>query len=310
MRYRSTGGAVDDNPGVAMANGLFLAVDGGGTSCRVRLCDAFGIRLAEASAGPANIRSGLMDAFASVSEATLACLEQARLTAADLPRITACLALAGATEPAELAAATKHPQAFGKAILTSDAHAACVGAHNGNDGAVIVAGTGSIGWAVLRGRQYRVGGWGPEISDEGSGAWIGRETLRRVLSAYDGRTAWTPLLRSVFERCGSDPHAIVSWVARATPRDLGALAPIVLAHASADDETAVDLLRVGAAHLDAIAARLVALGASRLALVGGLAPHIEGRLSPSTQERLVAPLGDALDGALLIAHRAVQSVAA
>jgi len=66
----------------------------------------------------------------------------------------------------------------------------------------------------------------------------------------------------------------------------------------------------GLAYLDAIAARLVTLGAPRLALVGGLAPHIESRLSASTQARLVAPLGDALDGALQIAHRAVQSVAA
>src|SRR5439155_14772854 len=120
-----------------------------------------------------------------------------------------------------------------------------------------------------------VGGWGPENSAEGSGAGIGRDTLRRVLSAYDGRTAWTRLLRSVFERCGSDPHAIVSWVARATPRDLGALAPIVVEHASGGDEAAADLLRTGAAHLDAIAARLVALGAPRLARVGGLAPPLE-----------------------------------
>jgi glucosamine kinase len=274
------------------------------------LSDFSGIRLGEASGGPANIRSAASDAFASVCEVTLACLEQARLTAADLPRITACLALAGATEPAELAAAKLHPQAFGKAILTSDAHAACVGAHNGHDGAVIIAGTGSIGWAVLRGRQYRVGGWGPEISDEGSGAWLGRETLRGVLSAYDGRTAWTPLLRSVFAQYGSDPHAVVGWIARATPGDLGALAPIVIAHASRNDEAATGLLRIGAAHLDTIAARLVALGAPRLALVGGLAPHVESRLSSATRERLVAPLGDALDGALQIAHRAVHSAAA
>ena len=142
------------------ANGLFLGVDGGGTGCRARLCDAAGTRLGEAQGGPANIRLGLEQAFASVRDATLACLQQAQLTPDDLPRITACLALAGATEPAELAAARQQRQAFGKAILTADAHAACVGAHNGADGGVIVVGTGSIGWAVLRGRQHRVGGWG------------------------------------------------------------------------------------------------------------------------------------------------------
>jgi glucosamine kinase len=289
---------------------LFLGVDGGGTGCRARLCDASGVRLAEAAGGPANIRFGLNDALASVREATLACLAEARLTPDDLPRITACLALAGASEPSELAAARTHPQAFGKAILTTDAHAACIGAHNGHDGAVIIVGTGSIGWAVLHGRQHRVGGWGFEISDEGSGAWLGRETLRRVLAAHDGRSAWTPLLRTVFERYGADPHAIVSWVARASPRAFGALAPVVFEHASRNDAAAVELLRIAAAHIETIAVRLIELGVPRLALAGGLAPHIEGLLSVSIRERLVAPIGDALDGALQIAHAAAQSAAA
>ena len=139
---------------------LFLGADGGGTRCRARLCDASGLKLAEAQAGPANIRLGLKEAFASVLDVTLNCLEQAHLSSEDLPRITACLALAGATEPAELAAAKLHEQPFGRAILTSDAHAACVGAHDGRDGAVLIIGTGSIGWAVLRGRHHRVGGMG------------------------------------------------------------------------------------------------------------------------------------------------------
>ena len=71
--------------------------------------------------------------------------------------------------------------------ITTDAHAACVGAHRGRDGGVIIVGTGSIGWAKLNGRHYRVGGWGLPVSDEGSGAWLGREALRRVLWAHDGR---------------------------------------------------------------------------------------------------------------------------
>src|SRR5688500_1041297 len=122
---------------------LFLGVDGGGTRCRARLCDASLLKLAEAQAGPANIRLGLKEAFASVLDVTLKCLEQAHLSSQDLPRITACLALAGATEPADLAAATLYKQSFGRAILTSDAHAACVGAHDGRDGAVVIVGTGS-----------------------------------------------------------------------------------------------------------------------------------------------------------------------
>lgn len=288
------------------AKALFLAVDGGGTACRARLCDASGNRLGQAEAGPANIGYGLEEAFASVLEATLECLEQARLTPSDLPRITACLALAGATEPIDLAAARLQKQAFGQAILTADAHAASVGAHNGGDGGVIVAGTGSIGWAVLQGRQHRVGGWGLPVSDEGSGAWIGRETLRCVLSAYDGRSAWTDLLRAVFEQYGSDPHRIVHWTSRASPRDFATIAPTVLDHASRNDDVAIEILRLAARYLDAIAKRLIQLGVPRLSLTGGLAPHLESLLPAVTRQRIHRPIGDPLDGAFLLARAAAQ----
>ena len=294
---------------MVQANDLFLGVDGGGTGCRARLCDASGTRLGEAQAGPANIRLGLEQAFASVRDATLSCLEQAQLTPDDLPRITACLALAGATEPAELAAARQQRQAFGKAILTADAHAACVGAHNGADGGVIVVGTGSIGWAVLRGRQHRVGGWGLELSDEGSGAWIGRETLRRVLAAHDGRVAWTALLRAVFERYDCDPHAVVQWASQAASRDFGALARAVV-EASRDDAAAIEILRLAATHIDTIATRLIELGVPRLSLMGGLVAHVEGLLPMIIRRHLAKPLGDALDGALLLARAAAAHSAA
>ena len=63
---------------------------------------------------------------------------------------------------------------------------------------------GSIGWANLKGRHYRVGGWGLAVSDEGSGAWLGREALRRVLWAHDARIEWTPFLTTLFEQFRND----------------------------------------------------------------------------------------------------------
>jgi glucosamine kinase len=290
-------------------NALFLGVDGGGTRCRARLADAGGNRLGEGEGGPANVRLGVAQAFVSVRQATLQALRQAQLAADDLPRITACLALAGATEPAWLDAAQAHPHVFRRAIITADAHAACVGAHRGHDGGVVIVGTGSIGWAVLRGRQHRVGGWGFELSDEGSGAWIGRETLRRTLAAYDRRAPSSALLDAVFARFGN-AAALVQFGSRATPRDFAALAPIVVEHAARRDAAALAILRLAAAHLDVIAARLIALGAPRLALSGGLGSRIADFLSAATHRRLVAPQGDALDGALLLARATALAAAA
>ena len=214
---------------------LFLGVDGGGTQCRARLADRSGRTLGQGVGGPANIRLGLGAAVVAVLDAAGQCLAEAGLGVHAIGRITACLALAGATEPTELAAARSRRLPFRHTVITSDAHAACVGAHGGNDGGVIIAGTGTVGWAIAGGRQYRVGGWGLTLSDEGSGAWLGREAMRRVLWAHDGRIASTALLSRLFDEFDADPYAIVRWAASAQPADFGRLAPLIVEHSAGGD---------------------------------------------------------------------------
>jgi glucosamine kinase len=291
------------------ANVLLLGVDGGGTSCRARLCAFSGEIVGEATTGPANLRLGLEESFAAVLDAAALTLEMAGLSPTHLPRIVACLALAGASEPTYLAAAEDYPHPFHKAIVITDAHAACLGAHAGKDGGVIVVGTGTVGWAVLGGQVHRVGGWGLPISDEGSGAWLGCEALRRVLWAHDGRIAWSGLLRALAARFGNDPHAIVRWTHTASPRDFGSLAPPIFDFAARDDAIASELIRLAARHIDALAARLIAGGVTRLALVGGCAPLMQPWLGDATKAHLVEPAGDALQGALQVARSAAQSLA-
>jgi glucosamine kinase len=258
--------------------------------------------LGEGKAGPANLRLGLLASLAEVLAAARQSLTVAGLDDDALGRTEACLALAGASEPGDLAAARAHALPFHRTQIVTDAHAACVGAHQGEDGGVIIAGTGSIGWALVGGRQYRVGGWGLPLSDEGSGAWLGREALARVLRAHDGRTAWSGLLRQLFARFDRDPHAIVCWAASAKPGDFGSLAPLVVDFAAHGDAEAVALIRRAARHLDRLALRLVALGAPRLALVGGLARSVAPWLGRDTSRHLVPPRGDALAGALRLAR--------
>ena len=105
---------------------LLLGVDGGATVCRARLQAMSGELLGEGMAGPANIRLGLQQSFSSVLEATTECLRQAGLAPGDLARIVACLALAGASEPAALAQAQQYGHPFRKATITTDAARASV----------------------------------------------------------------------------------------------------------------------------------------------------------------------------------------
>jgi glucosamine kinase len=67
-------------------------------------------------------------------------------------------------------------------------------------------------------------------------------------------------------------------------------------------------MRTAAAHIDSLAARLMALGAPQLALVGGFAAALRPWLAQQTASRLIAPAGDAVQGALTLARAAAQSL--
>ncbi len=283
-------------------NVLILGVDGGGTQTRARLCAYSGRLLAEAVSGPANLRLGIETSFSSILDAARQCLDRARVPHQNLSHVVACLALAGASEPGHLDAAKRHRHPFRAAFITTDAHAACIGAYDGKDGGVIIAGTGAVAWALSKGKTYRIGGWGLPVSDEGSGAWIGLEALRRVLWAHDRGMAWTPLLRALFADFGNDPHAIVGETASASPREFGAFAPRIADYARRGDVAAIELMQAAAAHIDSLAARLVALGVPRLALVGGFAAALQPWLAAETRSRLTEPRGDAVQGALRLAR--------
>src|SRR5690348_4320566 len=107
---------------------FLLGVDGGGTHCRARLAELSGETIGEGVAGPANIRRGLAESLAAVLDAVRQCVAAAGLGEDALADTTACLALAGASEPADLAAARRQTLPFRRSLIVTDAEAACIGA--------------------------------------------------------------------------------------------------------------------------------------------------------------------------------------
>jgi glucosamine kinase len=128
------------------------------------------------------------------------------------------------------------------------------------------------------------------------------------LWAHDGRIAWSEFLTTLFAKFKSDPHAIVRWSSRASPRGWAVLAPLVVDFATRGDPVAIELIQMGAGHIDALARRLVSTGEARLAIMGGLAKSMEPWLANETRRHLVRPAGDALDGALRLAAAAAGLV--
>jgi glucosamine kinase len=165
---------------------LFLGIDGGGSGCRVRLCDGTGKILGEGEAGSANTLLGLPTVFDEITTATHRALGQAGLSADLIGRLHAAAGLAGLSLARERQKLTAFSHPFASFHAEADAHAACLGAHVGADGGIVIAGTGSCGLAMVAGQVHTVGGWGFAISDQGSGAALGRAALRQALCEQDG----------------------------------------------------------------------------------------------------------------------------
>jgi glucosamine kinase len=283
---------------------LFLGVDGGGTSCRACIADAAGSRLGEGRAGSANSRLGLEQVFKEIVAACRAALAEAGLPPETISRLHAGVGLAGLNLESERAKVTAHPHPFATMLADGDAYIACLGAHAGADGAILIVGTGSCGLGIVGGRTFLVGGWGFQVSDQGSGAIMGREVVRQALLAHDAVIPATPFARAVMARFDGDPEQVVLWGDRAKPADYAALAPLALEHAAGGDVLASAIVEAAAEEVAKLIRALCAAGAPNVALVGGLAGPIAPWLPADVGAVLIQPKGDALDGALLMARRA------
>lgn len=288
-----------------MIGQFFIGIDGGASTCRARIRDDRGDLLGEGVSGPANIHLDLNLAKQSIRSAIGSAKRAAGLNDGFLHRAHLGLGLAGSGNRTACASVLADFGQLASVELDSDAYIAWLGAHDGEDGAILVLGTGSCGFAMIDGQRIGVAGWGADVSDEAGGQRMGREVLRRTLWAYDGRAAKTPLAEAILCRFQSDPSRIVVFASRATPASYAELAPLVFHYAtSQEDPLAVTLVMEAASAAVRMINRLVDVGAPQISLVGGLAEPLMPWLPTRVRQILVPARSDPLDGAIMMAQYA------
>ena len=290
-----------------MAESVLLGIDGGGTRCRARLADLDGTVLSEAEAGPANTRLGLDVVFANITRAAERALKEAGMEP-DLSRVRvhAGMGLAGLSLERERNMVRTYAHPFQTMLVESDAYIACLGAHAGRNGGVLVLGTGSCGCVLVDGEERTIGGWGFEVSDHASGAAIGRKVVRQSLLAFEGGIEATGLTRAVMDRFGESQENVVTWAEQARPGDFGEFSRLASEWAAKGDTVALKILRWAAEDAALLIRALAAKGAGTVVLVGGVARSLEPLLPPDAASLLAPSLGDPLCGALLLARRGLE----
>ncbi|MEW9921075.1 BadF/BadG/BcrA/BcrD ATPase family protein [Marimonas sp. MJW-29] len=286
---------------------VIVAADGGGTGCRAAAGTLSQGVLGEARGGPGNVHSDFDAAIANLTGAIAAALAKAGLEETPLDRITAHLGVAGAHSEVEMAQVVAGLP-YGRVSVTGDRATSVRGVLGEADGYVVALGTGTIVARQHALEMRTVGGWGFDLSDQASGAWLGHRLLREAVLAEDGLQAHTDLTRRALEDKGG-LIATVHFSATATPGDYAPLARPVIEAAKDGDEIAQGLMREGAAYIETGLTTLGFQPGDRLALAGGVGPHYAAYLPAHMTRNLVQPKGTALDGAFAMACAAARDAA-
>ena len=294
---------------------ILIGADVGGSKTAVGVSDGSGI-IARADGAGAAVRPGR----ALVSSAVIA--EVVRQALAKAGRLTGDVLFVGAAgagrepERDELRKALRGENLATTVVVSTDIEIALAAAFDEGPGIVVSAGTGSVAVGRDRaGKHHRIGGYGWQMGDEGSGYAIGRAALGAVSRAADGRSPRTALSERVLSVSRSENFdALVRWAAGASPAEVASLAPHVFDVAAHGDPLAQGILDYAARELSQLAVCLIpAMDLEPpvgVALTGGLLTA-EGPLRRSVLARIREDPGltpiearvDAVEGAILLAGK-------
>jgi glucosamine kinase len=329
----------DQQPGPDVTR-YYLGVDGGGTNCRIRLADANLVTLGEATIREASnlqIEAGAA-AYQSIGKGVDKALEGAALGRDVLKRTYACFCMAGGRSESARDAFAARDWPFAAVRVYDDIDAAHAGALGGEEGAVIIAGTGSAALAVVNDDRHQCGGWGFHVGDQMSGAILGRELLRRAFEAREGLVSGSPLTEAALQKLGGDLQDIMDWSfpkAKIVPKDGSAAPPVdivvepttiggktyddfVIGRAPVDfgdfthlifdyfdkgDPIAKELIDLQLGYVDNYVRWFKARGATRMAPTGGVSERMYPLLVERYGDFIVRPQGDNLSGAVILARQ-------
>jgi len=183
-----------------------VGVDGGQSSTRCLVVDEHGHMLGHGRGGPSNHLHGERG-VARLRQA-LATVFAAAFPGEMHPEVTSiCLGMTGVTRGEQTQQTVEEivreyvlPEHI---YVCGDMEIALAGAAVLGPGILVYAGTGANTYGVdENGREVRVGGWGYLIDDEGAGYDIGRQALKWVFRAEDGRGQPTLLREKLLAHFG------------------------------------------------------------------------------------------------------------
>jgi glucosamine kinase len=235
-----------------------MGIDGGATKTLAAVLDLQTHELHLGRAGPSNQDAvGAPAAVRALLTAADEAIAQAGIDQGDLG--AAVLAVAGT----DTQAITRHVRDARPAewIVVNDVVGAWATATGATPGIAAISGTGSNVFGVgPDGRSWRAGGWGHILGDEGSGYWLGLESIRAALKDLDASgpaTALSDAVPAFFKLKSIEVVATSVYSIPLTKGEIAAFAVETGRIADAGDPVACELYERAARELGAQLAAVV-----------------------------------------------------
>ncbi|MBP9742021.1 MAG: hypothetical protein KBD37_01540 [Burkholderiales bacterium] len=246
-----------------------VGVDGGGSKTHAMLFTPNHQLIGESFAGSANIRNDLNGAYASITQAINTLLEKYQI---DKNNLVIALGVAGySLLEAREQLYSRLCSIYPRVKMTSDGHLACLAAYRGQDGGVIICGTGVVTYIIKGGQTSQIGGWGFPHGDLGGAAYLGLEACKLLCQAIDQLIPWSGLLNEIYDKFAQDTLAYKNWLLKATSQQFAEIARMVLAYIDSDSNAA-NIYNAGVAQIDLLLNAIIKNNKGMpFSLMGGLA---------------------------------------
>ena len=303
---------------------LLIGIDGGGSKTKSLLSDKGMNLISSSTGGPTNFMAiGMDKAVDNAVDVIRKSFSLVDVINSKLVSVVIATAGAGRKKDAfefgyRVKDKLKNIIAVDEMNVVTDAEAALEGALDGEEGVIVICGTGSIVFAKNKsGEHFRSGGLGKILGDEGSGYSLGLKGLILVSKELDGQninTNLTSLIKSKFDL--SDINQLINHVYKGSPEysDIGIE---VINCASKGDEVCLNLINNEISELikqvKAISKK-INKDDFKIALLGGLVENhnfykelIKKKLNESFNAiKVIEPINKPEYGALLLAQKAIM----
>lgn len=217
---------------------ILIGVDAGGTKTETVAYRPDGALLERRLTGFGNLLNGPGEACAHIVEGIRACVPESAA-----PRVyVGAAGITAGDNKAMLHRAISEAFPAASIRIETDTHLALYAHFRGEDGMILIAGTGSMAYAKRGKDCYRFGGWGQLLADQGSGYDIVHQAFLRMVHEFDYRIPHGALSYRLLEAIDADFYGAVKFFHSVTKDQIAALLPVLVAVAEQGDKSALSLL--------------------------------------------------------------------